>query len=45
MSFIFKLVTLLVLLDFTGFASTIDTKFEIKFFNACLIDDQLAIVF
>ena len=33
MSFIWKLVIFLVIQDFTGFASTINTKFEIIFFN------------
>ena len=34
MSFIWKLVIFLVILNFTIFASTINTKFEIIFLNA-----------
>ena len=51
MSFIWKLVLFLVIEDFTGFASTINTEFETIFLNALfsyiesLIDAQFAIVF
>ena len=34
MSFIWKFVIFLVVKDFTGFASTINTDFEIVFLNA-----------
>ena len=34
MSFIWKLVIFLVIQDFTGFALTINTEFEIIFLNA-----------
>ena len=37
MSFISKLVTFLVLQDFTGFASTIYTEFEIIFLSTLFI--------
>ena len=51
MSFIWKLVIFLVILDFTGFASTIKTEFEIIFLSVLfnqiesLIDAQLTIAF
>ena len=34
MSFIWKLVIFLVIIDSTGFSSTINTEFEITFLNA-----------
>ena len=51
MSFIWKLVIFLVIHDFTGFVSTINTECEIIFFNALfnkidsLIDAQFAKAF
>ena len=51
MSFIWKLVKFLAILDFTGFASIINTDFRIIFLNALfsliepLIDIQFAIAY
>ena len=51
MSFIWKLAIFSVIQDFTGFTSTVNSKFEITFFNALfnliesLIDAQFARAF
>ena len=41
MNFIWKLVIFLVTEDFTGFALTINTEFEIIFLNALLAKSSL----
>ena len=51
MNFIWKLAIFSVIQDFTGFASTVNTEFEITFFNELfneiesLIDAQFAKAF
>ena len=41
MRFIWKVVTFLVIQDFTGFVSTINTEFEMTFFMRFLAESTL----